>query len=374
MDNWEREELGLPPSLREAVSSLYSRRIEAAGHVDMRIARAIGGVLWLSGGILTALLLVLVPPTQAIGGVGWLIAAPAPLGCVLLAWRRLHSAAEPSSTEFFVGSLVALVGITVLQWLAGGETAPYHYLYALPVLYAAAAQPRLRAVIMFGLLAVLAWMPLIYGSATARKAADIATELLLLIVLGIVARILFAMLRIQRAGLHRARREADELARRDPLTGLGNRRALEEALEVEVARAQREPHPLSLIIGDVDDFKAVNDTQGHGRGDECLREIAAALVSASRTADQCFRLGGDEFVIVLPNTLPEEVDEVRARVCDAASRACVIDENRALRLTCGDATWTPTMTAADLLAEADQVLFEFKHRSRRRGSSNAVSG
>src|SRR5204862_6949646 len=93
---------------------------------------------------------------------------------------------------------------------------------------------------------------------------------------------------------------ANALARVDPLTGLGNRRAFEESMATEIARSRRHESPLSLLICDLDQFKKINDAYGHLAGDNCLRQVADALRNELRGADVCFRWGGDEFVVVLP--------------------------------------------------------------------------
>src|SRR6476659_3426390 len=110
-------------------------------------------------------------------------------------------------------------------------------------------------------------------------------------------------------------------SRRDALTGLPNRRAFEERLPVELARAARSG-PVSLCLLDLDGFKGVNDRLGHPAGDEVLRQVGA-LLDASRMADDCFRIGGDEFAILMPGT-----DEGEARI--AATR--ISEEIRAAAL------------------------------------------
>jgi PleD family two-component response regulator len=92
-----------------------------------------------------------------------------------------------------------------------------------------------------------------------------------------------------------------ELAVRDSLTGLYNRRYLDETLEREVSRARREGIPLSLVMLDIDYFKRVNDTYGHQVGDEVLRTLAATLSADIRAEDVACRYGGEEFLILLPN-------------------------------------------------------------------------
>jgi predicted signal transduction protein with EAL and GGDEF domain len=257
----------------------------------MRIAASMGGVLWLGGGALAALMLTFSSPTRALGSLGWAVAGMLVAVTVLIGILRLRRPPPSDFGTLFVDSLIAL-GIALLEWLVGGRSSPYHQLYALPVLYAAAVHPRRRALLALGLICVAVWAPVIYAPPDQRLPADIAGQLLLLVVLAVVARIVFTLLRAQRSGLREACRRADDIARRDPLTGLGNRLPLEETLEVEVARARRQGTSLSLIVGDLDGFKAINDAYGHAGGDECLRRVARAIGEASRTEDQCYRWEG----------------------------------------------------------------------------------
>lgn len=357
------------PSLREAARSLYTGRHNPDLEVDMRIASSMGGVLWIGGGLLCLVMLTLAPPDRALGATGWILAGILLFATLAVGAQRLGGSRPSEFGALFVGSVMALVGIAMLEWLAGGRTTPYHHLYALPVIYAAAVQPRRRALLILGLVAIVMWAPLLYTLPERQLPADIAGQLLLLVTLAIAGRIVFTLLRAQRSGLRRSRAQAHQLARRDALTGLGNRLRLEETLEVEVARARRQNSPLSLIIGDLDDFKAINDVSGHTGGDECLRRVAAAVGEASRTEDQCFRWGGDEFVVVLPDTSESEAAEVRRRVCTAASKACTAPDGGMVRLTCGTAQLEPDGDAQSLLAAADDVLFRFKRLEGRVSSA-----
>jgi len=112
--------------------------------------------------------------------------------------------------------------------------------------------------------------------------------------------------------------------RHDALTGLLNRRAYEERLPVEVARASRYGWPLSLCLLDLDGFKAVNDTLGHPAGDEVLRRVAA-LIDESRLADDGFRIGGDEFAILMPKTYREDAALVATRLCRSIGEIEIAD-------------------------------------------------
>lgn len=147
-------------------------------------------------------------------------------------------------------------------------------------------------------------------------------------------------------------------SRRDALTGLPNRRAFEERLPVELARAARTGHPLALVLLDLDGFKGVNDRLGHPAGDEVLCAVARIL-DQSRAADDCFRIGGDEFAILMPET-----EAIHART--AAER--VADQIRSARLGDGQIGATYGLAASTnrdsdiLFAAADRVLLAAKDR------------
>lgn len=112
-----------------------------------------------------------------------------------------------------------------------------------------------------------------------------------------------------------------EAARTDPLTGLANRRAFEEASGRELGRARRSGAILTLLVADVDRFKQINDRFGHAAGDEALQRVAAALRQQVRGSDRAARLGGDEFALLLPDTGAEGARAAGERVRDALSEA-----------------------------------------------------
>lgn len=111
-----------------------------------------------------------------------------------------------------------------------------------------------------------------------------------------------------------------EAGRRDELTALSNRRAFEERLPIELARAARSGEPLALCVLDLDGFKHVNDTLGHPAGDEVLRGVARIL-DAGRTSDECFRIGGDEFAVLMPRTGRDEALVAAGRLREAVAQA-----------------------------------------------------
>jgi diguanylate cyclase (GGDEF)-like protein len=147
-------------------------------------------------------------------------------------------------------------------------------------------------------------------------------------------------------------------SRRDALTGLPNRRAFEERLPIELARAARSGHPLALVLLDLDGFKGVNDRLGHPAGDEVLRSVARIL-DESRAADDCFRIGGDEFAILMPETEAIHARTAAERVANQIRSAKLGDGT--IGASYGIAASTNRDTAV-LFAAADRVLLAAKDR------------
>ena len=150
-------------------------------------------------------------------------------------------------------------------------------------------------------------------------------------------------------------------ARTDPLTGLLNRRALDERLEAELARQERAGGPVSLLLIDIDHFKHVNDVNGHAHGDEVLRGVADAMREVARTADVLGRIGGDEFALLLADTGEGGAWVAANRLCDEIRRIGVTASIGAVTAVTGGA-WT----VADLLRAADEALYEAKRAGRDR--------
>ncbi|QRM28579.1 sensor domain-containing diguanylate cyclase [Microvirga sp. VF16] len=173
-----------------------------------------------------------------------------------------------------------------------------------------------------------------------------------------------------------AEAELSVLAVTDGLTGLANRRLFDKQLETEWLRASREKSPVSLLLVDVDQFKAYNDIYGHQAGDECLRTIAKTIASAARRpGDLVARYGGEELVILLP-----DLDEVGAAAVAENIRAkvealCVQHEanipSRTLTVSIGSATCVPSLDRSrngpeSLITLADAALYRAKQGGRNR--------
>jgi len=142
-------------------------------------------------------------------------------------------------------------------------------------------------------------------------------------------------------------------ARTDPLTGVYNRRFLEEFLGREIIRARRGHQPLSILLLDLDGFKAFNDQHGHLAGDQTLAAVALALRDAVRATDIVARFGGDEFVVVLPNTPGESARRIARDLAQTVPKP--------LRFSVGiGCLGQDVLTSADLIAIADAGLMQAK--------------
>jgi diguanylate cyclase (GGDEF)-like protein len=149
-----------------------------------------------------------------------------------------------------------------------------------------------------------------------------------------------------------ARDELQQQARRDPLTGLPNRRSLDEALDAAIGHCRRRGEPISVALMDVINFKGVNDQHGHAVGDDVLVRIARSLQEAHRLGDIAGRWGGDEFLVVLPGADRDEAGRAVKRLKDAVA-ATVRLPGREIALRAGISTSEPRDTIAwDALVRA----------------------
>ncbi len=171
--------------------------------------------------------------------------------------------------------------------------------------------------------------------------------------------------------LRRANEELQLLAKSDVLTGVANRRWFDEFLEQEWRRALRLQIPIALILIDIDQFKAFNDTYGHQAGDECLKQVAAALTSAvHRPSDMLARFGGEEFAIILGGSdlqgAVSVAEQARARVEQLAIPHRASSAGPHVTVSAGVAAVRVTrgMPESDLIKAADQALYRAKAGGR----------
>lgn len=178
------------------------------------------------------------------------------------------------------------------------------------------------------------------------------------------------------AALETANRQKEALleqlaqqALEDPLTGLYNRRYLEEWLPRELAHCQRQNQPLCLALADLDDFKQVNDTFSHEMGDMVLRTVAQLLRSSSRQSDVCVRYGGEELLLVMPNTTCEQAELVceRVRTAIVGHAWSTLHPELQVTVSIGLAA-SPSRSAQHLLRRADHQLYQAKREGKNRVS------
>jgi diguanylate cyclase (GGDEF)-like protein len=155
---------------------------------------------------------------------------------------------------------------------------------------------------------------------------------------------------------------------RDSLTGVYNRRKLEQLLEAEVQRSRRYKHGLSLLMFDIDHFKRINDTHGHPIGDEAIRHVARKAVNTLRITDSVARYGGEEFAALLPGEEIRGASIAAERVRKAVALPFPAGEiSLSLTISIGVASLRPdTDGAKGLIAEADGALYASKHGGRNR--------
>ena len=180
--------------------------------------------------------------------------------------------------------------------------------------------------------------------------------------------------------------QSQRLAATDPLTGLYNRRSLEQLLDRELDKARRLRYPVGVLVIDVDEFKTVNDTLGHLRGDKALGAVARTLHRALRKIDALARFGGDEFGALLPGCDPPALGSVGEKLRAAvATRRPASPRGAPLTVSIGGAAALGTRASASALLEtADQALYRAKAAGRncvvvgddppRRGSHTLAAG
>lgn len=265
------------------------------------------------------------------------------------------------------------LGVAIILINALGRPAAYfgHYVfevYAMLVLFAAVPlPPKLQ------LSAALTYLPFSLYILFAYKAPPLALytgNVVFVLVLTVVSGYLIST-RIQRYRMSAlaARIELEAQARTDPLTGIANRRAFMDWVQVELARHDRSGTTLSVLMLDIDHFKAINDRYGHSAGDLLLTEFAQRIAIGLRAYDQFARMGGEEFVIVLPDCTMEEAATIAERLREsvAARPFAAKEEQVPMTMSVGVTRLLDGETSIDgALRRADTALYQAKDAGRNR--------
>lgn len=255
-----------------------------------------------------------------------------------------------------LGSVLGTFAVGVVDYLSGLEIRIFP-LYFLPLALAAWFVGKTGA-LLISLLSALVWLGSLYLGGREYSSLSIwfinfATQ-----ATG------FAVIVLLVSSLHDALQRERALSRTDSLTGLCNSRAFHEQAAAVLNVSHRHERPITLAYLDLDNFKQVNDTQGHARGDQLLRDVAAVFNRRLRGTDLAARLGGDEFAILLPETTAEE-----ARVVLEAIRQALSAEFSAFRVTAsiGAVGFAKAPgSLQNLLQKADALMYEVKSSSKNR--------
>lgn len=330
--------------------------------VDRETATKLGGAMLLVSAAFAIVALAIVTPSGPLGWVG----VAGFIGAALVTGARMVRTARALHPELLLGGVyVFLVGAIVYR-ASAGDGAPFEQLLFIAAIFAATIHPLRRTVLVLFCASAAACTPVWYEEPTQVFVARTVSALLLVFCVGLIVCGWMTRVRRQRAEA----KAAAALARVDALTGLSNRRALEEALPMSVSFTRRHGQPLAMLVADMDDFKTINDTFGHQTGDDMLRGAARSMNAALRLSDPCFRWGGDEFVALLPDADLAEAVEIAERVRSTVAAACQTPDGTPLQITVGAAELGPGDTGEDLVARADAQLLERK-AARRVGRAQA---
>jgi diguanylate cyclase (GGDEF)-like protein len=333
--------------------ALLGREANTYAGSDIDLARRFARVLWPAGTLVMLALLPFFPPTRALGAWGWAFPAAAVTGlCTGVAFLRRH----PEKLTYgvlYVAGYWGLANTAAMQWLGGGRSAPYHELYLLLIISTGLQHPPRRFAAFLLCVYAAAFAPLFYDGP--REAGQIATELALWTGIGIFLLILMRRIRAQRVDAH-------ALARVDALTGLGNRRGFDEALDDALARARRNVNRVCVLVMDLNGFKLINDVHGHVAGDECLKQAATTIRATVRDGEGCYRWGGDEFAVLVPDASEGDGAALAKRLEAAVEHSCRAPDGTPLTITCGHAEIGGDFSPAGAVAAADSVLLSLKTR------------
>jgi diguanylate cyclase (GGDEF)-like protein len=329
--------------------------------VDLQIGVRAAVATFVAGAILIPAIAVPIWGTVTPAVVG-AAAAASLAGAIACVW--LIRAGRVSVESLYAADFLWIAITAALVAGSGGRSSPFFLFYPLPVLHAGAFQSRPRLVVV-SITATLAFLtPLLYDSGHTGRfvtTAIMAVPPTLIVAWGF--NVALTTLRRQRRELSAAAARAEQDAHTDALTGLGNFRHLWSTLERETSRARRHDEQFSLIVIDLDRFKAINDEVGHLAGDAVLKGVGFALQSQLRGEDVCCRHGGDEFAVVAVGTREREASELAGRLLEAIARVRIgSGAGRTVGAAAGWATFTPdSASAEDLMREADAMLLERKY-------------
>ena len=312
-------------------------------------------IVWFVGTTTFTASLVLTPPVAGSLVPLWAVSGVAYTMC---AWLWFSRRALPEFAPDLSGYLCCTLA-TVVTAASHDPATPFVFFYLWVTVVSCHFLPVRRAVPQILVVSPCYAVALVIGSDEAFPWFRWALLSLTVVVVGVRVTAMRARLAALVAVL------ADS-ARTDALTGLRNRRAFEETLQVELERAARSGDPVALLLADLDHFKAINDEFGHPAGDEVLRAVARALEGCVRRVDVAFRIGGEEFAVIAPGTDAASAhllaERVRLGVAEAFESAPAN-----VTVSLGVAVYPEHgPDAVSVFAQADAACYQAKARGRNR--------
>jgi diguanylate cyclase (GGDEF)-like protein/putative nucleotidyltransferase with HDIG domain len=330
-------------------------RLEAGMSFEVRLmARALAGLF--AAGATLALLTVLLPHTERINEPGLLVIVGNAYLIAAVMWWQSH---RLPSWVLPVGLAWGSTLITGVAHFSGETPSPMIFFYLWIFLYSSYFFSRQEVLIQVLYVGVAYGTLLLFDPPIGGVAAWWVVGMGTLIVEAVLIRVMRERVDLLIARLYDA-------ARTDPLTKLPNRRGFREMLDLELERARRGGARMSVLVGDVDYFKEVNDRSGHHVGDATLRRVADLLDRGKRQIDAAARVGGEEFALILPDT-DEHGAFVIAERLRTALREEFLGDTVPITISFGVASYPLTgETAASLLRAADEALYGAKESGRNR--------
>jgi diguanylate cyclase (GGDEF)-like protein/putative nucleotidyltransferase with HDIG domain len=318
------------------------------------VAEVLAG-LFAAGATLAALTVALPHPSDQ-NDLGLLaIVANAYVVAAVLRWRAQKLPARALRLALAWGSTL----ITCVAYFSGESPSPLIFFYLWVFLYASYFFTRREAALQ------IAYVGFAYGALLALRPPSSGAPAWWIVGMGtlLVAAIVIMAMRVRVESLISKLYDA---ARTDPLTALSNRRGFRELLDLELERARRGSSEMTVLVGDLDHFKEVNDRAGHQVGDAALQRVARLLGEGKRQIDSAARVGGEEFALILPDSDADGAFVLAERL------RCALGEEFAkdsvpITISFGLATYPRHgETAASLLRAADEALFAAKDSGRNR--------
>ncbi len=248
-------------------------------------------------------------------------------------------------------TIFILSGLVIIIYVGGASLVHWAY----PTMVAAFFLVKPREATAFNLLVMVLLIPALVQ--------EISRLELVIILATLILNNVFAYVFAARMSEHR--QHLSFLAERDPLTGIGNRRALNASLEDIIVRQQSQNITASLLVLDLDHFKDVNDNYGHGKGDQILIKVTEIVSSKVRVADDLYRLGGEEFVVVALGASREAASNLAEQLRSSVETTELLSE-RPVTISLGVAEIKRGESPEDWLHRADAALYEAKRTGRNR--------